>query len=261
MNNEILTFKSNLPTLTLLQLHSQEIETIKTTLRDTFKQAPMMFIGMQLVVDLSAFDKTDLTLSIKELKQFLQGEGVNLIAVMTNKQSHRQTAVEQGVGAIPLVETPAERPVQKRNSQKNTTPTSAETIETTRPEIATQEEPRKISEHQEPLNIALENQLINHPVRSGQRVYSRGDLTIVGAVSAGAEVIADGNIHIYGALRGRAIAGAQGDENARIFCHKLEAELISIAGNYKPNEEIDEQYRHKNVQISLEGEKICFLTL
>ena len=75
--------------------------------------------------------------------------------------------------------------------------------------------------------------LLNSTVRSGQQVYAKDrDLIILGAVSHGAEVIADGNIHIYGALRGRAIAGAKGNTDAAIFCQRLEAELVSIDGNY-----------------------------
>lgn len=267
MSQTVLDFKSNLPLLTLLQLHSQDIETIKVTLKDKFKQAPMMFIGMQLIIDFSDFDQSELSLSFKELNHFLSGEGLNLVAIMSNKKTHRQAAVEQGIGAIPTVATVAKRQ-QKPIVQPvtDTAPTVAvDTVDkqpaTTKPVVNASEEPRKLTETEEVIETQLENQLINHPVRSGQCIYSRGDLTVVGAVGAGAEVIADGNIHIYGALRGRAIAGAQGDESARIFCHKLEAELVSIAGNYKPNEEFEDKYRHKNVQISLEGEKICFLTL
>lgn len=264
MTQPVLDFKSNLPLLTLLQLHSQDIETIKATLKDKFKQAPMMFIGMQLIIDFSDFDQSELSLSFKELNHFLSGEGLKLVAIMSNKKTHRQAAVEQGIGAIPTVATAIKRQ-QKPVVQPvaDTPPTVAVDKQpaTAKPVVSVSEEPRKLTETEEVFETQLENQLINHSVRSGQCIYSRGDLTVVGAVGAGAEVIANGNIHIYGALRGRAIAGAQGDESARIFCHKLEAELVSIAGNYKPNEEFEDKYRHKNVQISLEGEKICFLTL
>ncbi len=276
MNDSILTFKSNLPTFTLLQLHTQDIETIKTTLRNKFKQAPMMFIGMHLIIDLTTFDKEELTLPIKDLHLFLLGECINTVAIMSNKQAHREKAIEQGVGAIAPVELSVENKQLKKMRQQtqpeqSATPIADSSVQASHTDTdkvaqkstdtVANEEPRKLSDSQETPQVSLDNQLINHPVRSGQRIYSRGDLTIIGAVSAGAEVIADGNIHIYGALRGRAIAGAQGNEAARIFCHKLDAELISIAGNYKPNEDIDEQYRNKNVQISLEGEKIRFLTL
>jgi len=99
---------------------------------------------------------------------------------------------------------------------------------------------------------ATSNTLITHPVRSGQRIYSAGDLTVAAQVSAGAEILAEGNIHVYGSLRGRALAGVQGDINARIFCFDLQAELISIAGNYKISEDLDDNVRNKPVQIYLQ---------
>jgi septum site-determining protein MinC len=100
------------------------------------------------------------------------------------------------------------------------------------------------------------------PVRSGQQVYAENrDLTVVTAVGAGAEVIADGSIHIYGALRGRALAGAQGNEKARIFCREFHAELVAIAGHYKVLEDIPKELRGKAVQIWLEKEQVTIATL
>lgn len=100
-------------------------------------------------------------------------------------------------------------------------------------------------------------QIHTQPVRSGQQVYAQGrDLTITAAVGAGAEVIADGSIHIYAALRGRALAGAQGDQGARIFCREFAAELVAIAGHYKVLEEIPAELRGRSVQIWLDGERI-----
>ena len=95
------------------------------------------------------------------------------------------------------------------------------------------------------------------PVRSGQQHYSaHGDLVVTAAVSNGAELLADGNIHVYGALRGRALAGLSGDTEARIFCRSLEAELIAIAGNYQVREQFGDDYQGKAVQIRLVGDKI-----
>ena len=92
------------------------------------------------------------------------------------------------------------------------------------------------------------------PVRSGQQVYAQGrDLTVCATVSAGAEVLADGSIHIYGALRGRALAGAGGFEGARIFCREFQAELVAIAGTYKVLEDIPPGLRGKAVQVRLDN--------
>jgi septum site-determining protein MinC len=95
------------------------------------------------------------------------------------------------------------------------------------------------------------------PVRSGQQVYAQSrDLTVCATVGAGAEVIADGSVHVYGALRGRALAGAQGDAKARIFCREFHAELVAIAGQYKVMEEIPRELRGKPVQVWLEDDKL-----
>jgi septum site-determining protein MinC len=96
-----------------------------------------------------------------------------------------------------------------------------------------------------------------HPVRSGQQVYAQDrDLTVCATVGAGAEVIADGSIHVYGALRGRALAGAGGLATARIFCREFHAELVAVAGHYKVLEEIPKELLGKAVQIWLEHDKL-----
>ena len=95
--------------------------------------------------------------------------------------------------------------------------------------------------------------VVSEPVRSGQQIYAQGtDLIIAAPVSHGAEVLADGNIHVYGALRGRALAGISGDNNARIFCQSLEAEVVSIAGLYRVSEDLDQSLIKKAVQIRLD---------
>ena len=105
--------------------------------------------------------------------------------------------------------------------------------------------------------------IVQQPVRSGQRMMARkGDLVVLAAVNAGAEIIAEGNIHVYAPLRGRALAGVSGDTHARIFCHQFEAELVAIAGNYRvfdngPPREL----RGKAVQVFLDGEQLIVAPL
>jgi septum site-determining protein MinC len=97
--------------------------------------------------------------------------------------------------------------------------------------------------------------LVDRPVRSGQRIYAAGgDLTVVAPVSSGAELMADGNIHIYAALRGRVIAGLKGDAKARIFCSDLQAELVSVAGHYRVSENIPAELKGRQVQVFLDSE-------
>ncbi len=102
------------------------------------------------------------------------------------------------------------------------------------------------------------SKIISTPVRSGQRVYAPyGDLIITAQVSSGAEVIADGNIHIYGTLRGRALAGVKGNRDARIFCNNLQADLVAIAGQYRVNDALTDEDRDRPVQIYLEENRLA----
>ncbi len=99
--------------------------------------------------------------------------------------------------------------------------------------------------------------LVTEPVRSGQQIFAEdGDLVVVASVGSGAELIARGNIHIYGRMRGRALAGVNGDANARIFCQSLEAELIAIAGLYKTSDDIEPSVRKQRVQVLLKDDEL-----
>jgi septum site-determining protein MinC len=104
--------------------------------------------------------------------------------------------------------------------------------------------------------------VVSESVRSGQSVVFReGDVTIIGSVSSGAEIIAGGSIHIYGTLRGRAFAGASGDPGARIFCRSLEAELLAINGLYRVADRLEQGLRGRPVQAWLEGKAIAMAPL
>ena len=94
-------------------------------------------------------------------------------------------------------------------------------------------------------------------MRSGQSVvFVEGDVTVLGSVGSGAEIVAGGSVHIYGTLRGRAMAGANGNSRARIFCHRVEAELLAIDSYYKTADDIEESLRRGPVQAWLEGETL-----
>ena len=104
---------------------------------------------------------------------------------------------------------------------------------------------------------ATPSMVVTQPVRSGQSLFfPEGDVTVVGSVASGAEIVAGGSIHVYGTLRGRAMAGTMGNASARIFCRKLEAELIAIDGFYTPAEDMESDRRGRAVQIWLEGDAI-----
>ncbi len=122
-----------------------------------------------------------------------------------------------------------------------------------------QSEARPQEQPGEPDGQGPSAQLHHQPVRSGQRLYARGrDLVITAAVGAGAEVIADGCVHVYGALRGRAMAGARGETTARVFCQEFRAELVSIAGVFRVFETLPPELSGKPVQAWLDGDDLHF---
>jgi septum site-determining protein MinC len=130
---------------------------------------------------------------------------------------------------------------------------------TARDEIRTYHEPAPVPD----AAAAAPTMIIDTPVRAGQRIYARGgDLIITAAVNNGAEVIADGSIHVYGALHGRALAGASGDAKARIFALSMEPELVSIAGVYRTFEDgFPPELARQTAQISLVGDRIDILSV
>ena len=119
--------------------------------------------------------------------------------------------------------------------------------------VITRSEPvQKVEPEAKPKPTSL---LLDSPVRSGQSiVFMEGDVTVLGSVGSGAEIVAGGSIHIYGTLRGRAMAGVNGNSNARIYCQRIEAELLAIDGYYQTAEDIDPSLRNRPAQAWLQGD-------
>src|SRR5690606_11491090 len=101
--------------------------------------------------------------------------------------------------------------------------------------------------------------VVTEPIRSGQQVYARdGDPIVLGAVNAGGEILADGNIHVYGALRGKAIAGAAGDKDARLFCQRFDPELVSIAGLFRVADQLESDLIGQRVGVRIADDALVF---
>ncbi len=143
-------------------------------------------------------------------------------------------------GQAPAQGRPASQPERPRGSQKAAAPAPAPAVQTPTPAAR-----------------GGVTKIVTEPVRAGQQIYAQGgDLVALAPVSPGAELLADGNIHVYSSLHGRAHAGISGDDQARIFCNSLQAQLISIAGIYLVNEEIEERYLGQRMQIRCQNETI-----
>ncbi|MDP2904375.1 MAG: septum site-determining protein MinC [Methylovulum sp.] len=224
-----LEFKSSSFSVPVLVLSGNDLTAIDHQLQKKIQLAPEFFKNSPIVFDVQDLNKQDLDIDIAELTGILYKAGLLPIGIRGGNELQNNKALEL---LIPIY------------SQHHSVSTESLPKEKNKPE--TQKVPSA-----EP-KTESSTTLITHPVRSGQRIYSTGDLIILAQVSAGAEILAEGNVHVYNTLRGRVLAGVLGNEEARIFCSDLQAELISIAGNYKVSEDLNESIRNKPVQVYLQ---------
>lgn len=231
-----LEFKSTSLTIPTLLLASNDMGEIESLLQEKIAQAPEFFKNSPLLLDLQKLNNQSLTIDLREVIALLRKKGLMPIGIRggTEQQNHEVLAMGLPVHSI-----------HGHSTTISTKPAA-------KPVAASGDEQKK----QAGSGSLPENKLITHPIRSGQRVYAKGDLIVTAAVSAGAEIMAEGNIHVYGTLRGRALAGVLGNVESRIFCSDLQAELISIAGIYQLSDDLGPETAHKPVQISLDNQKL-----
>jgi septum site-determining protein MinC len=194
-----------------------------TKLDNWTRNSPGFFVGKPVVLDLSAVKLSQA--GIRHLLEQLAERNIRIIGLEGADDS------QLGASLPPLLTggRPAEKPGTPDAAAANK-PAAAPTV------------------HEEPTSLLIET-----PIRSGQTViFPNGDVTVLGSVASGSEIVAGGSIHVYGTLRGRALAGSQGDARARIFCKKNEAELLAINGYYRTAEELDADVRCQPVQSWLE---------
>lgn len=216
MNDNILKsqafkLKGRLYTLTVMQLLALDRPLFEQQLAEVIAQAPRLFDRTPIVLDCSGIDGEQLDLP--SLCQHMREQGLIPIAIQGGGPLLETLAQCQGLAVLNTSSTQDKPRARKQKPELEIAPS--------------------------PVIETIKTKLLTSPVRSGQQVVSKGgDLVITAAVSHGAELLADGNIHVYGALRGRALAGIAGDKQARIFCQSLEAELVSIAGFYRLSDAI-----------------------
>jgi septum site-determining protein MinC len=184
----------------------------------TLARSPGFFVGRPVVLDLSAVDLSQS--AITHLISSLEARKIRVLGI-------------EGADASLL--NPSLPPLLTGGRQC----------------VVDQQEPKKQPKAKpQPTSLLLES-----PVRSGQSiVFTEGDVTVLGSVSSGAEIVAGGSIHVYGTLRGRALAGAHGNSAARIYCQKIEAELLAIDGYYRTADDIDATLRNRPAQAWLDGD-------
>ena len=220
---QVLEIKGGLVPITILHPISGDLNRIAYELSHKIDRAPAFFHNVPVIIDLKELSET---VNVLDLVKVVRSKGMIPIGAKGGDKIQQKSALAAGLGLFPKGKTLASGQCRKE---------------------AIPERPRKTPD------TTNRTKIISHPVRSGQQVYSPGDIIVLSAVSAGAEIMAEGCIHVYGALRGRALAGGENDKTARIFCQSLEAELVSIAGNYKVFEDSSALIKDKPVQIYLEN--------
>lgn len=223
---------------------------IQAHLADQVASAPGLLENAPVVIDGTALTRLPSVEQARDLLQRLVAAGLRPLAVA--QAPDEDALVLQNLYGLPTIAAEHSR----RQNQTEVAPAE--------PEAVAKPEPRvEAAKAVPPSAPSTSGSLyVNAPVRSGQQIYAKGrDLVITAAVSAGAELIADGCIHVYGRLAGKALAGAQGNENARVYCLNFQPELVSIAGQYRLIDSVPEAMRGQAVEVLLDQERLDFRAL
>ncbi len=276
--------KGTVATLTVLRLKTTDVARIREELRPRVAQLPHFFENAPVVLELDALDD-GAELAFEPLLVELRAAKLVPVAIRNAEGARRQAALEAGLGllkgggrALRSASTPTSDDDATTATGASAEPIAAKaTVDTavggeppaeTASEVsaASHDGAASIAEAETAAPLVLETPspslTVKSPVRGGQVVYAQGtDLVLLAPVNPGGEVIADGNIHAYAPIRGRALAGAHGNEDARLFCQSLDAELVSVAGHYLSADEIDPRWRKKAVHVRLDGGDVVITEL
>ncbi len=242
-NDSAIEIKGSVFTLPVLKICTTEIPAIEQSLKTHLAQSLSFFKNAPIVIDLEKTQKLTTEMDFAALIKILRQQQLVPVAVQKGRLEQHLEAEKAGLAILTG---------QASSKSRGNEETTDDEVEKTRQESVQVSAPGSTTPQ------VMSTKMVTQPIRSGQRIYARdGDLIVLAAVNAGAEVMADGNIHIYAPLRGRALAGVKGDQEARIFCHCMEAELIAIAGSYRVFEDtVPNDIYQKSVQIRLRGEQL-----
>ncbi len=244
-----------------VMIRDADLQRLQAEVARKVHEAGGSLTGGLAVIDLSAL--TGRPVELDPLVTLVRSLGLIPVAVQGAPEACESDVLKLGLAALPA-ETAGRRPAVAVAANDATEPASI--IEDAPASSSAAEAPAAPTAETEDASLeatpaaagiaaasAVSALVLDRPLRSGQRIYARGrDLVVLAPTSAGSELIADGNIHCYGPLRGRALAGASGDDAANIFALDFQAELVSIAGIYRAFEELPEKVRGKPVRASLQ---------
>jgi len=226
-----------------LRIRTLDVAQLAAEMRERVERAPKLFARAAVILDFGGLSHCPDENSVKSLVAALEAVGVHPTALAYGTPEVDALAEQLGLPVLAKFRAAYER--------------GAETAAPAEPTQVRATEPAPVREPTPPVSDSEPGLVHSLPVRSGQQVFAANrDLTVLNTVGAGAEVLSDGSIHVYGALRGRALAGASGFTGARIFCREFHAELVAIAGHYKVLDDVSAELRGKPVQIWLDGNDI-----
>ncbi len=236
-------------TIPMLSLRETDMETIGSQLTKKVGQAPSFFRNAPLVVNLGYLPEPNLV-DLPGLLTLVKEQGLIPVGITNGSEDQQQQAKAMNLAVL----------TTRGSGRGQEDKTETEEEEKQEQEQEQEQEKQKVASSENNAENKIDQPaatVIVEPIRSGQRVVvDQGDLIVLASVGSGAEIIAAGNIHVYGALRGRAFAGNTGNSQARIFCQQLEAELVAVAGIYLVNEKFPDNLRGQPVHIRLQTEKI-----
>lgn len=233
-----------------VRVHRADADALREELAQRVRQAPQLFTRAAVVLDLSRLPAAADEATTRALLAAVRAAGLLPVGLAYGTRAMEALSERLELPLIAKFRTAYEREDGSAAAASAAVPST-----TAAPEPEPESEPAAAT-------AALPGLHQAHAVRSGQQVYARcRDLVVAAAVANGAEVIADGSIHVYGALRGRALAGALGDESARIYCSEFRAELVSIAGRYRVFEQMPPEFDGQPVHCWLQGDALLIAAL
>lgn len=247
MSDHCFQIKGSVLTVVVLELYHYSKNAFAKQLEQKTGQAAGFFQGSPVVISLENFASDEPELDFPELFGSCIEYGLQPVAV--RGASELMEPVIRAMGLAVLARTSARSAAQAA--------TRAEVEEPVQSAKADPEPAARASDAESQVPSYRPTKVISQPVRAGQQVYAQGaDLIVLAQVGETAEVLADGHIHIYGALRGRALAGVSGDQGARIFCQSMEAQLIAVAGNFMLSDDIRKNVWKAPAQAYLNAENL-----
>ncbi|MCA3806062.1 septum site-determining protein MinC [Burkholderia sp.] len=234
----------------LFTVKTTDLDALRTELVKRFEATPEFFADDVVAIDVRRLADGE-RVALADIRQMLNDVRMRPVGVVA-----LATQGWAGEAGLPLLEARDRRaPAAKHADEAE--PAAVPAVEPAAAPAAAAAPEQSSEPAPTLLQTGGQTLVIDRPLRSGQQIYAKGDHVVLAPVSHGAEIIADGNIHIYAPLRGRALAGVHGNHDARIFCTCLEPELISIAGIYRTTENpLPAEVLGKSVQIRLEEEKL-----